>query len=91
VINAYYVLANPYPNQVVAIINQTSQIVDDTGRAVPLSEVRTPASCYGKFVRRDGLFDLRAANSSKVVRHPPARSALLESQEGRDLLIHDSD
>lgn len=39
VINDYYTLANPYPSRVVAIINQTSQIVDETGRPVPLSEV----------------------------------------------------
>ncbi|EIE27161.1 hypothetical protein COCSUDRAFT_55184 [Coccomyxa subellipsoidea C-169] len=38
VANDYYNLANPYPSRIVAIINETSQIVDSTGRPVPLSE-----------------------------------------------------
>ncbi|BDA50795.1 probable Mavicyanin at N-terminal half [Coccomyxa sp. Obi] len=38
VANNYYILANPYPSKVVAIVQEKSQIVDGTGRAVPLSE-----------------------------------------------------
>ena len=39
VTNQLYTLANPYPDRVVAVINQTSQIVDQDHRPVPLSEV----------------------------------------------------
>jgi len=35
----YYTLASPYPERLVAVISQQSQIVDSTGRSVPLSEV----------------------------------------------------
>ncbi|BDA50791.1 hypothetical protein COCOBI_17-0080 [Coccomyxa sp. Obi] len=38
VANRYYTLANPYPSKIVAIVQEKSQIVDGTGRAVPLSE-----------------------------------------------------
>lgn len=40
--NKYYTLANPYPSKVVAIVQEKSQIVDSTGRPVPLSEVLRP-------------------------------------------------
>jgi len=39
VANDYYTLASPYPERLVAVISQQSQIVDSTGRSVPLSEV----------------------------------------------------
>ena len=39
VVNEFHALPNPYPDAVVAVINQTSQIIDVTGRPVPISEI----------------------------------------------------
>ena len=40
VINWFYELPNPYPlGEAVQVFKETSQVVDSTGRAVPLSEV----------------------------------------------------
>ena len=44
IINDYIVLPNPYPDAVVAVINQTAQVIDGSGRAVPLSEVYVVSS-----------------------------------------------
>ena len=41
VVNWFYVLPNPYEfGNAVATVKQTSQVVDEDGRSVPLSEVR---------------------------------------------------
>ena len=45
VVNWFYELPDPYPlDQEVAVVRQTSQIVDESGRPVPLSEVLPPDS-----------------------------------------------
>lgn len=43
-VNDFFELPNPYPeDSAVAVVRQSSQLVDETGRLVPLSEVGTPA------------------------------------------------